>query len=276
MRFVRFLERCLGWAAIPNVTQWIVILQVCVYICLHVPMRDLDPNAMTEKLLFIPERFWAGEWWRAIAFLLLPPLSNVFFAFFAWYLFWLMGSALENTWGTFRYNLYLWTGWLATIAAALVTHQAATTNVYLQMSVFLAFAYLFPNFEILIFFILPVKVKWLALLNWIGIAWSFLFGTWDIRLMAAASVLNFLLYFGLEVRMRMKYGARRMAQGAARMSRREPEYRHRCVICGVTDRTNPEMEFRYCSRCAGQPCYCSEHLQNHEHLTAEPTATQPP
>ena len=213
---------------------------------------------------------------KPFAFLLLPPLSNVFFAFFAWYLFWLMGSALENTWGTFRYNLYLWTGWVATIVAALATNQPATTNMYLQMSVFLAFAYLFPNFEILIFFILPVKVKWLALLTWLGYGYMCIVGTWQMRLGVLAATGNYLLFFGRDIWLTMRHQKRRMARDVDRISRQagKAEPRHRCHVCGRDSDAHPELDFRYCSKCAGDYCYCSDHLRNHVHVVAEPTAAE--
>ena len=94
-----------------------------------------------------------------------PPTTNLLFAFFFWYLFYLMGTVLESTWGAFRYNVYLLVGWAATVAVAFLQPNAPASISFLQASVFLAFAYLYPDFQILLFFILPVKVKWLACCN---------------------------------------------------------------------------------------------------------------
>src|SRR5690606_12067590 len=140
------LGKTFGFLAIPNITLYIVCLQSLAYILV------LARPEMWGNMLLVPERVAAGEWWRLISFVLIPPASNPLFAFFALYLFWLMGTALENQWGTFRYNLYLLIAYLATIGAALLVQWAggtqgeAGTNAYIGGSVFLAFAWLYPNF----------------------------------------------------------------------------------------------------------------------------------
>lgn len=272
---IRTLQRILGWAAIPNVTLWIVALQVVTYLAVYLPARGGAPPDVVDRLLLVPERVWAGEWWRLFAFLLLPPLTNPFFAFFAWYLFWLFGTSLEGSWGTFRYNLFLWIGWLATVLAALLTGQPAVTNAFLGTSVFLAFATLCPEFELRLFFLLPIRIKWLAWLTGMVLLWSFTTGTWDVRVTVLASVFNYLLFFAADLRDRIRHGFRRMRSDAVRMARPQPTYFHKCCICGITDRTHPEAEFRYCSQCDGHPCYCAEHLRSHDHLrAAEPESAE--
>jgi len=118
-----------------------------------------------------------------------------------------------------------------------------------------------------------VKIKWLALLTWIGYFLTVAFGDWFSRLLVLASVANFLLFFGKDIVERVRLGRRRMATQAARLAVKERPFFHRCTVCGITDRTNPAMEFRYCSKCAGARGYCTEHLRNHEHiLTEDPAA----
>jgi hypothetical protein len=179
-----------------------------------------------------------------------------------------MGTALERTWGTFRFNAYLLLGYAATVAAAFILPAGAASNGYLQGSVFLAFAHLFPEFELYIFFILRVKIKWLALLTWIAYGIILLVGDWMSRLMVLASVCNFLVFFAQDLLERVRTGRRRMAIQAAQLAAREPAYYHRCTVCGITDRTNPTMEFRYCSKCAGNHGYCADHLRDHAHVPA--------
>jgi hypothetical protein len=135
----------------------------------------------------------------------------------------------------------------------------------LQGSVFLAFAYLFPNFEILLFFILPVKVKWLGLIQWISYGYLLIFGDWMTRLMTLASIFNFILFFWHEIYLRMKSGRRRMVQQVAKIKTANVP-RHTCSVCGVTDIIDPKMSFRYCSKCDGSLCYCANHIANHEHV----------
>ena len=114
------------------------------------------------NIALVPTKVLHGEVWRLVTFLCEPPTNNLVFAFFFWYLFFLMGTALESTWGVFRYNVYLLVGWAATVAVSFIQPEAPASAGFLQGSVFLAFAYLYPNFQLLLFFILPVKVKWLA------------------------------------------------------------------------------------------------------------------
>ncbi len=263
---MRTLQRYLGWAAIPNLTLWIIALQVCAYIALRVPMQGGDQDLMLDRLVLYPDRVLAGEWWRLASFVILPPFGFPLFDFFAFWLFYLMGTSLEGYWGTFRFNLYVWIWWLATVSTALLLQVIPATNYGLQQGVFLAFAWLNPEFTIMLFFILPVKIRYLAWLTWFLIGMAFLAGPNPLRVMTIASVANFLIYFGPELRERIGSGTRRMQREATRMAHRPPDYRHKCTTCGVTDRDAPQLEFRYCSQCAGQLCYCSDHIRSHEHV----------
>jgi hypothetical protein len=221
----------------------------------------------------VPRLVLEGEVWRLFTFLLMPPFSNPICAFFFWYFFYLMGTTLEMQWGAIRYNVFLLVGYVATVAASFLTPDFPATNGFLEGSVFLAFAFLYPEFEIYLFFVLPVKIKWLARLTWAIYLYTFTFGDWTSRAMIGASVANFFLFFSRDVLSRVRMGRRRMAFQAARLTEKKREYLHRCTVCGITDRTHPEMDFRYCSRCQGTHAYCTEHLRTHEHITAaEPTA----
>ncbi|HEX2861497.1 MAG TPA: hypothetical protein VHN79_07645, partial [Lacunisphaera sp.] len=172
-------------------------------------------------------------------------------------MFYMMGSALESHWGVFRYNLFLFVGWALTVAVAFLFPANYATNLFLAGSVFLAFAFLNPDFELLIFFILPLKIKWLALIQWILYAYILIVGTWPARLAVLASVGNFLLFFSGEIVQRMKGNRRRMEHHArVAAARAGDEPLHRCVVCGKNDRTHPTEEFRYGD---DDRCYCSEH-----------------
>lgn len=268
MRFLRRLEQTLGRFAVPQVTLALIVVQVLTYaiVFTQAPAKQGDAVA---RLQLIPEQVvHDGEWWRLVTFVAEPPFTNPVFAFFGWYLFYLMGNALEQHWGTFRYNLFLLVGYVATVAAAFLTPQLPASIEFLGGSVFLAFAFLYPDFQLMLFFILPVKIKWLALLTWIGYAFGLIVGDWNSRAMILASICNFLLFFWRDILDRAQTGHRRMRMQTAHYASRakEPAYRHRCATCGITDKTHPNAEFRYCSKCAGGLAYCAEHLRNHEHV----------
>ena len=271
-KLLRKLEGRLGRFAIPNVTIGLIIAQVIVYV-----LAQVEPQ-LINNIVLVPALVLEGEVWRLLTFMAQPPSVNPFigpilagpiFAFFFWYLFYLMGTTLENQWGVFRYNLFLLVGYLATVCTGFIFPGEIVSNTFLQGSVFLAFATLFPNFELALFFILPVKIKWLALLAWIGYFLTIAFGPWPAKLNVIASVANYLLFFSGEIFSRMKNHRRRMEWQAKQVAKRD-EARHRCVVCGITERDNRHMDFRYCSKCEGTCCYCSDHLANHEHVVKTP------
>ena len=261
MKLLDRLERRFGRFAVPHVTVSLIFCQVLVYVIQSQP-------GMVADIGLVPRRVLEGQAWRLVSFLFQPPVTHPIFAFFFWYLFYLMGTALERTWGTFRYDVYLLIGYLATVAAAFVQLDSAASVGFLQGSVFLAFAWLYPDFQLMLFFLLPVKVKWLALLTWIGYLYAMVFGPWPVPLLVGASVCNFLLFFGRDVIGRMRGAHRRMTAQANRIKERDTP-RHVCRICGINNKTHPKMSFRYCSKCAGACCYCSEHLHDHEHVGEE-------
>ena len=266
------LERRLGRFALPHLTLYLIIGQV--FVLLTSMMQLLDP----ERLILVPELAVHGEPWRFVTFMFMPPPFSGRFSLimlpFAWSIFYLMGSALEHEWGVARYNLYLLTGYLLTIAAAFISPMYPTSNYYLMIGVSIAFAWFNPNFELSLFFVLPVKVKWLALIAVFFAARDFVVGPTSLKWQIGASVLTFLLFFGRSIADSLRYRRRQMAVESRRAAeeRNGPEARHTCRVCGKTDLTNPEMDFRYCSKCAGDECYCPEHIGNHEHVLASDEA----
>ena len=170
----------------------------------------------------------------------MPPalpsqLVGYVFIAFTWYIFYLMGSALEGFWGEFRFNLFLLTGWALTLAASFVTPLSPTTNLFIGGSVFLAFARLNPDFELAIFFILPVKIKWLALFTWLMTAYGLIVGSWPVRLQIFASVANFLIFFARDIVRDMRHGRRSMARTAERKISIATRIRDLAVKYGLRD-----------------------------------------
>lgn len=259
------LERIFGRFAVPNLALYIVVGQVFVLLAQMLNLID------GEKLIYAPVLVVAGDWWRVLTFLFLVPVPQGVFGYvflvFGWYLFYLMAGALEGYWGAFRFNVFILLGYVLTVGLAFITPYNAVTNVFMLGTVFLAFAYLNPDFELLLFFILPLKIKWLALLTWVLYAWQFAAGGMAMRLQIGASVVTFLAFFGGDMVRRVRQGGRTTARRPARRQE-EAEPRHVCYVCGKTDISHPDLDFRYCSKCAGDQCYCPEHIHNHEHVVA--------
>jgi len=252
-------EKKLRRFALRNVTIYLIAGQVFVFVLSYVrPEKVVD-------LALIAAEVQRGEVWRLVTFLFMPPLTNPIFAFFAWYLFLLMGTALERQWGAFRYNVFLLIGWGATVAVSFLTPYMPMTNLFILGSVFLAFAHLYPDFQILLLFFIPVKIKYLAWATWLGYLYAIGEGSWADRAAILASVANFVLFFGKDIFLRLIARQRRVG---ARMKFRkaEDEPRHRCAVCGITPEKDRSAEFRYCGECEPTTCYCLEHIFNHEHV----------
>ncbi|HYC71114.1 MAG TPA: hypothetical protein VEB66_07910, partial [Opitutaceae bacterium] len=267
MSFLNRLERKLGRLAVENTTLYILMGQVGFFL-LALLGKDLTDLIVLQMDLVVDK----GQVWRPFTFIFEPPAISrdafdIMFIVFGWSLFYLMGNALDEFWGTFRYNIFLGVGWVLTVAVAFLFPREPATALFIGLSVFLAFAYLNPEFVMMIFFILPVKIKWLALITWIGLGFAFMTGRFSTRLMIAASLANFFLFFGADILARMRGGQRRMQQQARQFAVKNaaPAARHTCTVCGKTDRTHPQLDFRYCSKCAGDECYCPEHIFNHVH-----------
>lgn len=176
-----------------------------------------------------------------------------------------MGTALEEVWGDARYTFYILIACLSTVAFAFAMPSAQLTNEYIFGSVFLAFAYLFPDFVIYLFFVIPVKIKYVAAFTWLIYLVQFIIGDWGARLSILASVTNFLLFFGGSIIGHAQM-ARHGVEAAAKKVREENTPFHICAICKVTEKKEPGMEFRVCTLCKGAPDYCALHLRDHAHV----------
>jgi len=259
------IERKIGHLAIPHLTIYLIAGQALFF------LAHVSNPAILQGAVLVPREVLAGEWWRLLAFVFIPPTTSIIFIIFALYLLWLMGEALEQNWGAFRYNLFLLVGYLATISSIWLQPSGEATNVYLLGSIFLAFALLYPDFQILLFFIVPVKVKWLALFAWAVYAITFLTaatnGQWMHCILILAAIGNILLFFWPDLLAFVRRKGRQVKQQthAMEMRRVESEPFHRCTVCGRTEESDPELEFRYCPECTGSPCYCVEHIFDHEH-----------
>ncbi|MEN6557043.1 MAG: hypothetical protein ABFC54_02560 [Thermoguttaceae bacterium] len=265
MRLLDRLQRRFGRFAVPHLTEGLIACQVVAY------FFQQSNASLLSTIALVPRRVLEGEVWRLFTFLGTPPLCNPLFAFFFWYMFYLMGAALEHTWSEFRYNVYLLVGWAATVVMSFLQPDSIASIGFLQGSVFLAFAYLYPDFQILFMFILPVKMKWMAVLTWLYYLVILLLGDVTAKLLILASVCNFVLFFWSDILSRLRSSRRRMAR-QTEQSRAAKTPRHVCSVCGADNLRNPELSFRYCSKCVGSPCYCDTHLREHQHIVAGPIA----
>lgn len=258
------LERRLEPFAIHNLTLYLVIGQAFFYLTGMLGLVELG------RIVFWPALFLQGDWWRIITFIVMPPSAHWILIAFALYFLYLTGSALEQHLGALRYNLFLLTGYVLTVAVAFVTPFAPATNVFIGGAIFLAFAYLHPTFTIYLFLILPVQVRWLALFVWLSYVYAFVTGGLSTKLAIAAGVGTLLLFFGRSMWRDIRAGRRQHRQRAKRAELAVEEGpRHRCRVCGRNSDDEPDFDFRYCSKCVGAQCYCPDHLRNHEHVLKE-------
>ena len=229
-----------------------------------------------------------GQIWRLVTFIFIPQTAEPFQLILSLYFIYFIGTMLEREWGTPRFNLYYLSGVVLTILAAVISHYAfgyssVLGTYYVGMSMFLAFAALYPDAQLLLMYIIPIKAKWLALadlaLFGVDIVKALLRGNYLSALLPVAALLNFLIYFWYDIsdaidrsrgcaRHRNSHQTIQFKAAVRQQRKKEAErgYRHKCCICGRTDTEYPNLEFRYCSRCAGYHCFCMDHIFNHEHF----------
>ena len=201
-RWLDRLDRKLGRYAIRNLMTVIVAGMAAVYV-----LDVLSPVGVSYYLAFSKAAILHGQIWRLVTFIFIPPDSSMLFIIFALYFYWLAGSALENQWGSFKFNVYYLCGMIGTILSGWITGYA--TNSYLNLSLFLAFALLYPDFQVNLFFFLPVKIKYLAMLDAAGLLLSFIVGTMASRLALAMALINVAIFFGGDLISRIKNMYRR-------------------------------------------------------------------
>jgi hypothetical protein len=243
-----------------------------------------------------------GQVWRLVSWLLIPPSELSIFTIIMLFFYYSIGKTLEQTWGKFKYNVFILSGIICTIVFSMVAYFALPDGVftvydisaslygeaeylirgtivsafvstyYINLSIFLLFAVLYPDMQVMLYFLIPLKIKWLAYLD---IA-LLLLDVYQYGVVCAfvifASLLNFIIFFILILKNKGRtpanakrkkdyqkkvYSAKSVYEGGAR---------HKCAICGRTELDNPDLTFRYCSKCSGGKEYCEDHLFTHEHV----------
>ena len=290
MNWFAKLERKIGRFAIKNLMIYIIGLYI-----VGMVIFLWDSSFYYYNLSLNVGMILRGQVWRLITFMIMPPGgSNIFFMLISLYVYWMLGSALERWWGAFRFNVFFFGGVFFTILAAFIVYfvyawilgygfgtdetllysYGATWLVgteYINFSLFIGYAFTFPESQFLLFFILPIKAK---ILGWIEIGVYvilFIVGNFSTRIMIGVSLLNVLIFM-LVTKKIPRFSPsdfKRKADFKHKVNESRKVNRHKCAICGKTSEDAPDETFRYCSKCEGNYEYCSEHLYTHTHVTKD-------
>ena len=274
-------ERKFGKYAIKNLSLMLIMCYAVGYLITFINPLFLG------YLRLNPYAILHGQIWRLVTWVVVPPpSSNVFFVLIMLYLYYSLGTSLERTWGTYRYNVYLFSGMLFTVLGSFLlmifahllsgmTMEAVSiigseyfSTYYINMSIFLAFAATFPDVQVLLMFIIPIKVKWLGVIYAVMLLFNFFQTGVDGKFAIAASLLNFVVFF-LTSRNMMHLNPKqihRRQEFKRDVKRNTGITKHKCAICGRTEVDSPELQFRFCSKCDGNYEYCEEHLYTHTHV----------
>ena len=272
---------------IPNLMRYIVIGNAVVYF-LSMLSRNADAAAL-DFLAFNLNGLLHGEIWRIVTYIFVPGYSSPFALLIALYFYYWIGSTLEREWGTPKFTLYYLGGAALTVVGVILTslisgnyYLTLAGTGYVNLSMFLAFAVLFPNMTVLLFFIIPIKIKWLAIVDGVffavEIARSILAGNVVGIITPVLALLNFAIFITPHVRYLRQKTQYRHSSGAvnfrrtvhqAQQQQQKAPYHHKCAVCGRTDTDYPDLQFRYCSKCAGYHCFCQDHIFSHVHFTEE-------
>lgn len=292
---------------VPNLTMWLILGYAVGYI-----IQMLDRSGQFLYYLALdPYKILHGQVWRLVTWLIIPPNeSNILFVLLMLWCCYSIGTILERTWGTYKYNLFIFTGVFLTVlfsfaylAFLYLTEGAAVVDLYeeagyllggyvwlafstyyINISIYLVFAMTYPNDVVRLYFLIPIKMKWLGIVDVIYMGYLLLMGGAYTRFAVLAAIVNCLIFYFANIKgiaispkqiHRHNQFNRSYKQGQA-AGHKNPGFqaggqtqkmaRHKCAICGKTDLTDPDMMFRYCSKCNGNYEYCQVHLFQHSHV----------
>ena len=291
MNWIDKLERKFGrHGGIQNLTVYIIICDVIGYLLTY-----MNPSLLNMMSLDV-SKILQGQIWRLVTWVIYPPSTGNFllFAISILFFYYPIGTSLERTWGTFRYTLYIFSGLLFTVIAAallyavtggyvtvggmMLPYGSIFTTYYISLSIFLAYAVTYPDLQLLLMFVIPIKMKWMAFVYGLFIAWDIVsylrVGLWVGVVPIVASLLNFVIFY-FSTRDMNRYNPKeihRRQQFKKAMAPTRTGYgpdgiaKHKCAICGRTEKDDPNLEFRFCSKCKGNYEYCQDHLFTHKHV----------
>ena len=268
---------------VPNLMLYIVIGNVIAFFLLR-----MTSGLAIQFLYFDWGLVLRGQIWRLLTFVFVPESTQPFNLILSLYFMYFIGSMLEREWGTPKFNLYYLSGVVLTLITGVASHYAFGYGVlmgtyYVGMSMFLAFAALYPDARLMLMYIIPVKAKWLAIADLalfaVDMLGSLFAGNYLKALLPVVALLNVLVFFWCELvdltdrqrafaRHRNSRQTIQFKSAARQQKKKEAQrgYRYKCEVCGRTDTEWPDLEFRYCSKCQGYHCYCQDHIFSHEHI----------
>ena len=289
MRFIDKLERKYGRYGIENLTMYIIISYVLGYALMYI-----NPGALSMLSLNVT-KILQGQVWRLITWIVYPPSTSspLWFVIAILFFYYPISASLEHTWGKFKFTLYILSGMIFTVIAAFILHFVMGgvldglggiifSTYYISLSIFLAYSLTYPDMTVLLMFVIPVKMKWMSIVYAAiviyDVARYFMNGAWFMALPIIASLLNFVIFF-LGTRDFNRYNPkeihrknefRRAVNGGSKTvpfpGSSNAVTKHKCAVCGRTEKDDPNLEFRFCSKCNGNYEYCQDHLFTHTHI----------
>lgn len=284
--FLNKLERKFGRYAISNLAKYLIYGYGAGYALYFLGMIfKLD---LLSLISLDPYKILHGQIWRLVTWIIVPPEIS-FWAIFLLLIFFSFGNTLERTWGTFRFNVYIISGIVFTLIGAFILYGAyflagytakyppyiLSSHIgdyfktyYVYLTIFFACAVEYPDIQMLMMFIIPIKLKWIAVFMAVILGLNFLAGNWETKIAVIASLLNFaLFFFGTRNYKYISPGEVHRRQEFKRQTRHNVIVtKHKCAICGRTEEDSDGLEFRFCSKCNGNYEYCQDHLFTHEHV----------
>ena len=288
MRFIDKPERKYGRYGIENMTMYIIISYVLGYALMYI-----NPGALSMLSLNVT-KILQGQVWRLITWIVYPPSTSspLWFVIAILFFYYPISASLEHTWGKFKFTLYILSGMIFTVIAAFILHFVMGgvldglggiifSTYYISLSIFLAYSLTYPDMTVLLMFVIPIKMKWMSIVYAAiviyDVARYFMNGAWFMALPIIASLLNFVIFF-LGTRDFNRYNPkeihrknefRRAVNGGSKTvpfpGNSNAVTKHKCAVCGRTEKDDPNLEFRFCSKCNGNYEYCQDHLYTHIH-----------
>ena len=263
---------------IPNLMRYIVAANAVIYILSLFDRSGL----LLQTLAMDPGAVLHGQIWRLVTYVLIPTSGSFWLIISLFFYYWL-GETLERLWGSAKFTVYYVSGALLTSLATLLVYFIDGISMpvygasYVNTALFMAYALTYPDAMVRIYFILPIKMKWLAILEAVLYAVNVVryaaAGLWGMALLPIVAMLNLFIFFSPDFSRRAdQFQARHRSEAvqfrkAVKEQKRQRGYNHKCEVCGRTDTDFPDLQFRYCSKCTGYHCYCEEHIFNHVHHT---------
>lgn len=288
MRFIDKLERKYGRYGIENLTMYIIISYVLGYALMYI-----NPGALSMLSLNVT-KILQGQVWRLVTWIVYPPSTSspLWFVIAILFFYYPISASLEHTWGKFKFTLYILSGMIFTVIAAFILHFVMGgvldglggiifSTYYISLSIFLAYSLTYPDMTVLLMFVIPIKMKWMSIVYAAiviyDVARYFMNGAWFMALPIIASLLNFVIFF-LGTRDFNRYNPKeihrknefkRAVNGGSKTvpfpGNSNGVTKHKCAVCGRTEKDDPNLEFRFCSKCNGNYEYCQDHLYTHIH-----------